>query len=850
MATINGRLMYDWYRSTIASASLEGIANVPIVLQNLSTKETLAVYTDSGGNYSFINVPNGNYQMVEYYGYNGVLTTPGDFRNATIKDLLTTAVTPPISYIPSPASGSTHLDCTSPNTLLITVNNTDIDNYILNGPVKYIPIEEVMDHNVTILDPNLITIAQNGTFGFYSPGTASYTFATSTYQGVGEGFGFVSRVPKDGEYTIENITSATASGYTWWAFADHTTGNETGRSMVINGDNPGGLIFNETITVKPNTYYLFTAWILNMIKRSGYQAPALGVRIIDGNGEVLVDRTLGQEIPANRYIPEWVQIGSVIQSGNNTSITVQFVSQGPSAIGNDYALDDVVVKEVDINSVSIPLLKEISTTYAQVNEIVTYTLSFKNTYDFEMTNLKFKDIIPFGLKFIEGSVTINGITEASFNPNVGFSLPDIISGKTVVIAFKALVTSIPDVNPTINMGELSYDYTFIKGSIPSSFIINSNEVPLNIKSEADLAIIKKVLNESVMSGDEIKYLLTVRNYGPSDAINIKITDNIPNELTKAEYSLDNTYWYSWNGTYSVSTLKKDETFNIYIKGLVSDTAQTIVNKATVYSDTFDPDLTNNESTTNTIVSSSADLDIIKKVLNERVIKGEEIKYLLTIRNYGPSNAINVLITDNIPNDIKNVEYSLDNTNWYPWNKTYSIAILRNDETLNIYIKGIVSDTAQTIINKATVYSDTFDPDLTNNESTTNTIVTTISADLSVVKTACPIKAQPCEEITYTIIVSNAGPSEAINVILNDEISKMIFDAKYSVDNGRTWHRWNGSISLGNMSANTNKIILISGCVNECAHGEIKNIVKVSSSTFDQNLNNNTYTLTTKIDCSC
>ncbi len=725
MATISGRLMYDPYRTTIPSGSLQGIADVPIVLQNTTTKETLAVLTGLTGNYSFTNVPTGNYQIVEYFGYLGAVQTPGDFSDAVIKDLITSGVVPPISYVSNPPLNTTNLDCTSPNTLLINVSDADITNLtILNGPVKYVPIEDIMDKQVIVSDDNLITIAENGTFGSYPSGTPSYTFADSTYVGIGEGFKFINGIPHDGYYAIENITSPTASGYTWWSFADHTTGNETGRSMIINGDNPGGLLFNETVALKPNTYYLFSAWILNMIKRTGYQAPALGVRLLDENGQILVEQTLGQEIPANPYVPEWVQIGSIIYSNNHSSLTVQFLSQGPAAIGNDYALDDVIIKEVSTPA-ALPVVKSIDKNNAQIGDIVTYTILLKNTYDYEITNVTFKDILPDGLTFVPGTVKIDDIIQSSFDPNNGFSVPNIDSDVTINISFSAQLTSIPSIIPIINKAEMTYDYAYIKGGIPSSYHIYSNEVPLNISDEADLGIIKTALTKNVKVNDFVTYLLTIKNYGPADAQNVIVNDIIPTELSDVTYSLDGgIIWNSWSGTHQVDTLTNGNTFSLLIRGRIIQSNGIFRNTAEVKSDTVDSNPDNNRSSV----------------------------------------------------DISVVSY----------------------------------------------------------------------ADLSVVKTACPNVVINGDSITYTIIVSNHGPQEAIDVVLIDKIPEQLSSIRISLDNGRSWHRWDGSIHLGTMAANTNKTILISGKVNPCAKIEIINTVEVSSKTYDYNLHNNKYTITNKI----
>ena len=82
MATVSGRVIFDRDRSLSVNTGDSGIANIPIVLQNVATGARLTVLTDANGNYSFINVPNGSYRIVESYGTNGGVTSPADFTNA------------------------------------------------------------------------------------------------------------------------------------------------------------------------------------------------------------------------------------------------------------------------------------------------------------------------------------------------------------------------------------------------------------------------------------------------------------------------------------------------------------------------------------------------------------------------------------------------------------------------------------------------------------------------------------------------------------------------------------------------------------------------------------------------
>lgn len=57
MAVVAGRVIFDRDRSATVNSGDSGIANIPVVLQNVDTNERLTVLTDVNGNYSFINVP-------------------------------------------------------------------------------------------------------------------------------------------------------------------------------------------------------------------------------------------------------------------------------------------------------------------------------------------------------------------------------------------------------------------------------------------------------------------------------------------------------------------------------------------------------------------------------------------------------------------------------------------------------------------------------------------------------------------------------------------------------------------------------------------------------------------------
>ncbi len=860
MATVSGQIIFDRNRSATIDAGDSGIANVPVVLQNITTGVRLVVLTDAAGNYAFINVPNGSYRIVEAYGTAGGVPTPGDFTLA-IAGPVPTAATPPINFVANPPAGSTNLDCLTPNTILITVTGADVTNQnILNGPVIYTPIATILDPCTTVSNTNLITDADNGTFGFFPPGTPANTGpAVEPYPNVTPDFTYVvpdptKFTPIDGEYTVQNIMTDAMSNVigAWWRIADHTTGNETGRMMVVNGFNPGAVFFRSTVPVTPNTNFLFSTWILNLFKVTGFPPAQLGVRILDQNGNVLFQQALGVEIPVNINAPEWKQIGTVINSMNNTQITVEFFSEGEAVVGNDYAIDDVALQEILV-PIFTPV-KSSSTFTANVGDIVTYTVKLTNTCTSPLTNVFFRDNVPNGLLFIPGSITVNGVPELGVDPNIGFPLPDIPGGSVTEVTFQVRVEGIPNPNPAINTATIDYSYTPVEGGIPGIFSEESNPVPLVVEElpgEADIAVVKQSDNQTAVPGQLFTYTIIVSNFGPADAESVLLTDNIPTNILNPQYSIDDGgIFQPWTGSLNLGTIEAGGVRIVLIRGTVSPTATGVItNTATVSSPTPDPNPENNTSTLETPVAVvEADVAVVKQSNQAIAEPGELFSYTITVNNFGPSAAENVLLMDSIPSSILIPMYSIDGgATFNPWPGFLGLGTLPAGAERIIIIRGTVSPDATGVIsNTAIVSSTTPDPNPENNTSTLETPVTAVEADIAVEKQSNQGIAIPGEPLSYTIVVDNFGPNAAENVLLMDSLPGSILDPEYSIDGGVIFNPWPGFLNLGTLPAGADRIIIIRGTVSPTAAGILINTATVSSPTPDPNPENNTSTTETPI----
>jgi uncharacterized repeat protein (TIGR01451 family) len=120
-----------------------------------------------------------------------------------------------------------------------------------------------------------------------------------------------------------------------------------------------------------------------------------------------------------------------------------------------------------------------------------------------------------------------------------------------------------------------------------------------------------------------------------------------------------------------------------------------------------------------------DLAIFKTADRVVVPPGEELFYTLTVRNNGPDNATNVVVTDTLPAGVTFIVATDTCVEGPPRTLTCYLDDLAAGKTTNFIIKAVVDahvHDSTTITNRATVTSDQQDPDQTNNTAEVTTIV--------------------------------------------------------------------------------------------------------------------------------
>ncbi|GAF88757.1 unnamed protein product, partial [marine sediment metagenome] len=231
------------------------------------------------------------------------------------------------------------------------------------------------------------------------------------------------------------------------------------------------------------------------------------------------------------------------------------------------------------------------------------------------------------------------------------SSPSPDRGKTNHWTFKTIkagdseTISITGTTNASTLGSVSNEVSLTSDTADKDPLNNTFTLDTSIESSADLSIEKSGPSVGT-AGEEITYTLNLINSGPSDALKVRLTDSIPAGTEYVADSSKGTYDPA-AGIWTVGTLKEASSSSIDITvRILSDTTGSLTDTVAVSSSTPDKDSSNNKASLTTSVETSCDLSITKSSLSDAIIAGESLTYSINVVNSGPSDAQNVLITEN------------------------------------------------------------------------------------------------------------------------------------------------------------------------------------------------------------
>jgi len=519
--------------------------------------------------------------------------------------------------------------------------------------------------------------------------------------------------------------------------------------------------------------------------------------IADTGGGVLVSGStytwnLGNIAPGDsrsftikvRVDPDYVvnHGSSIVNTASVTSITPHWESD---LTNNEATVTSFVQDEADLKVTKI--VKPDGE--ARAGETFNYTIFVENLGPSTATVVTLTDSM-----IADGDFSVSSINAPNYTPAVS-SLPDGLEytftrsspmnpGERDIITINVAADETQDINNIVTVNCSNFD--------PD--LSNNQAMTMTAVTDvADLQITKtSITTGPFYAGTDIQFQLEVTNIGPSTAENVVVKDYLPSGVRVISVGpstgtcttgrpSDSSAPLTWN----IGTMPNGRTDTLTVTVHIGpDYLGYLENDAVVTSDIFDPDNSNNRDYTLINVEAQTDLTLVKYGSPDPVLAGNVLEYFYNVTNNGPSTARDVVLVDDLPDEVEFITAfatvgSASCTYSATQNRvTCDIGDMEPGDTINITVRTQVhSDVANdtTITNQAEVYSST--PDPTPNLDFVNTLVQT-QADLEIQKTSEPTKVYEDEQIKYTILVTNNGPSDALNVTVTDYLPKGV---RYEID---------------------------------------------------------------------
>ena len=770
---------------------------------------------------------------------------------------------------------------------------------------QYIDIDIAGIYTVNVTDANGCTGAAsinvsneyvvNGSFNDGNTGfTTDYWYSNDlanpdrTVGGINYGGG-------EGYYGVGSDANDFHSNFWGW---DHTVhnGNAPNNFLIVNGVGNTLRVWEETVTVAPNTNYYFSAWALNLndVGSNSTYWPRLQFFINDDNSTSTVAQ-LGKGIVGSSQNNPWLdkdRFYGVWNSGSNTTAKITIRQLNTEAGGNDFGIDDISFGILDPSPAEIAPSKggdacagESINLHANVTggkEPILFSWTGPNGY----TSNDRDPVIPNATIAYSGTytLTVSDWYGCAIAPEtvdvVVYPAPTVNAGPDQLYGCSA--TSLFTLNGSVGGSATSGTWTTSGDgtfddihSMTAIYTIGTNDitagsVTLTLTTDDPTGPCVPVSDDMIITIHRSPELtVVVANplcAGYSDG---SATASVTNGT--APY----TYLWSDGQTTAKAIGLADGTYTVTVTDAnnCTDTKSIVVVEPTplvVSPASFTPPTCygGNDGTATVNAEGGTEPYVYQwdaATGNQTAKTAVGLKvgiYLFTVTDANGCNITSdfVLVTQPEPPDLfcpmdpEPVQAAAGET---------TADVILDDpiydldcQILSWTMSGatVVSTPVPDVVpspytfNVGTTTVEYKAVDVANNvlTCTFDVVVTGGGADLAITKIANPSPVNTGDQLVYTITVTNAGPSEATAVKIADVVA-VLPSPEFTTDlvNG-PWNPWVTPYDAGNIANGGSATIYIRGAVpvNQC--DAIDNTATVTSDTNDDDLSNNSATITTTV----
>jgi uncharacterized repeat protein (TIGR01451 family) len=501
-------------------------------------------------------------------------------------------------------------------------------------------------------------------------------------------------------------------------------------------------------------------------------------------------------------------------SAQTNTATITSSDQFDPNTGNNTASATETPQQADLS-----LSKTVDDPTPNLGDTITFTVTLTNNGPSPATNVQVTDLLPAGLTLVMATPS-----EGSYDAANG-----VWSVGTVALGPHTLTLQALVVSPSAQTNTATITNSDQFDPNPGNNAASATETP----QQADLVVGKSVSNPTPNVGETITYTIRVTNAGPNDATGVTVQDILPGEVSFQSSSATQGSYNPVANTWTVGSVANATTQTLTITvSVISPNPE--ANTASIsHSDQFDPNTANNSDTAS-INPQEANLELIKTVDDPTPNVGDTITFTVALINNGPSDATGVQVSDMLPAGLTLLSASPSQGNYDGGTGVWDVGTLANGGLATLVFQArVVSSSAQT--NTATITSsDQFDPNPGNN--TASATETPQQADLQLTKTVSNATPVVGNTVTFTITLTNDGPSTATAVQVRDLLPPGLTFVS-AVPSQGTYNPATGVWTVGDVPAGTPLTLLLTATVSSLAV-QTNTATITNSDQFDPDTGNN------------
>ena len=389
---------------------------------------------------------------------------------------------------------------------------------------------------------------------------------------------------------------------------------------------------------------------------------------VANKGKVDAENVVVEDFFDGNATLNFVPMDGVADNGDN-SYTISTVKAGESVTLNftyvvvtadaPKVLNAAVVKDP---TPPIDVEKDADKYIAKVTDVVTYTITVKNTTDETVNDITVADHNNFA-----GDVTAESSNRYTYNGDGTWTIGYLDAGEALDIVYTYTVET-TDESVMENTAAIKYTHDGEQYNIPS------NTVDVKKPDDGVVTIWKSANKTVAKPGETVTYTVTVHNGKNHDIQNATLTDE--NNFSGSIFAVDGTGYHYENGVFTIDTIPAGGDVVIhyaYTVGIADVTTHILENVATIHvpgtnpedpenpgqgkdpTKPIDPDtdIPSNKvdvevpgSGTETDIPLEKSLTIVKSADKTKVNVGETINYRVVVTNTGEVDLVNVTVKDN------------------------------------------------------------------------------------------------------------------------------------------------------------------------------------------------------------